>query len=229
VPVTFPDGSSATLTYPAELGLASQGLQPDVSYIWSDDLASRHPVLFLHGPMGLEASYLEGDEPRATFELPAGGAAALWPAAEAESHRLRPIEWWLVYRTATWSVLASVRSERDAEVLAAALSVEEGASGLPFVATSGPVRLAQSFGEDEGPVLAIGDAEPDPSIVSDLDAVVFLSPEGCSGGPEFDDPPVVVSTCLGAGTVSANVYGDADFLRAILDGLRVASFSPAPT
>jgi hypothetical protein len=229
VPVTFPDGSSATLTYPAELGLASEGLQPDVSYIWNDDLASRHPVLFLHGPIGVEASYLEGEEPRATFELPAGGAAALWPAAGAESHRLRPIEWWLVYRTATWSVLASVRSERDAEVLAPALSVEEGESGLPFVATSGPVRLAQSFGEDEGPVLAIGDAAPDPSIVSDLDAVVFLSPRGCSGGPEFDDPPVVVSTCLGAGSVFANIYGDADFLRAILDGLRVESFSPVPT
>jgi hypothetical protein len=65
--------------------------------------------------------------------------------------------------------------------------------------------------------------------VSDLDAVVFLSPEGCSGGPEFDDPPVVVSTCLGAGTVSANMYGDAEFIRAVLDGLRIESFSPVPT
>jgi hypothetical protein len=229
MPVTFPNGSSATLTYPAELGLASNGLQPDVSYIWNDDLAARHPVLFLHGPIGVEASYLEGDEPRSTFELPSGGAAALWPAAGAESHRLRPIEWWLVYRTATWSVLASVRSERDAEVLASALSVEEGESGLPFVATRGPVQLAQSFGEDEGPVLAIGDAEPDPSLVSDLDGVVFLSPVGCSGGPEFDDPPVVASACLGEGTVFVNIYGDADFLRAVLDGLRVESFSPVPT
>ena len=229
VPVTFPDGSSATLTYPAELDLASKGLQPDVSYIWSDDVASRHPILFLHGPVGVEANYLEGDEPRATYALPTGGAAALWPAAEAESYRLRPIEWWLVYHTAMWSVLASVRSERDAKVLAPALSVKEGESGLPFVTTRGPVRLAETFGEDEGPVLAIGDAEPDPSIVSDLDAVVFLSPQGCSGGPEFDDPPDVVSTCLGAGSVFANVYGDTDFLRAVLDGLRVESFSPVPT
>lgn len=190
VPVTFPDGSSATLTYPAELGLASKGLQPDVSYIWSDDAASRHPILFLHGPVGVEASYLEGDEPRATYALPTEGAAALWPAVEAESHRLSPIKWWLLYRTAKWSVLASVGNEGNAELLARTLSVEEGDNGFPFVATSGPVRLAESFGEDEGPVLAIGDAEPDPSIVSRLNAVVFLAPWTCSGGPEFDSPPV---------------------------------------
>lgn len=226
VPVTFPDGSSATLTYPAELDLASRGLQPDVSYAWSDDLASRHPVLFLHGPLGVEASYLEGEEPQATFALPAGGEAALWPAARAESHRLRPIEWWLVYRTAAWSVLASVRNEGDAEVLAAALSVEEGERGLPFVATSGRVHLAGSFGEDEGPVLAIGDAEPDPSIVSSLDAVVFLAPQACSGGPEFDDPPDIASNCLGEGNVFASIYGDAEFVQAVLEGLRVESFSP---
>jgi hypothetical protein len=229
VPVTFPDGSSATLTYPAELALASKGLQPDVSYIWSDDVASRHPILFLHGPVGVETSYIDGDEPRATYVLPTGGAAALWPAVEAESHRLGPIKWWLVYRTATWSVLASVRSEGDAELLARALSVEEGDNGFPFVATSGPVRLAESFGEDEGPVLAIGDAEPDPSIVSRLNSVVFLAPWPCSGGPEFDSPPVAASTCLGDGTVFASVYGDADFLRAVLNGLGVESLSPVPS
>jgi hypothetical protein len=99
--------------------------------------------------------------------------------------------------------IASVRSEGDAELLARALSVEKGDSGFPFVVTSGPVWLADSFGEDEGPVLAIGDAEPDPSIVSRLNAVVFLAPDVCSGGPKLDSQPVAGSNCLGGGTVFA--------------------------
>ena len=54
---------------------------------------------------------------------------------------------------------------------------------------------------------------------------IFLSPETCSGGPEFDDPPVYASTCLADGKVFAGIYGDPRFIRAVLDGLRVESFS----
>ncbi len=53
--VTWPDGSAATLAYPAELDLGSGGIQPDVSYVWADDPPPRHPIVFLHGPPGVEA------------------------------------------------------------------------------------------------------------------------------------------------------------------------------
>jgi hypothetical protein len=225
VNVTFPDGSAATLSYPSDLDLASQGVQPDVSYVWRDDPPSRHPIVFLHGSPGVEEAYVEGDQPTATFTLPGGGQAALWPAGEPESYRLRGISWWLVYRTESWSALASLRDEDDAEVLASALTVQEAETGLPFVTTTGPVHLAEHAGEDEGPVLAFGDAQPDPSIVSDLDGLIFLSPEACSGGPEFDNPPDYASNCLGDGNVFAGIYGDPRFIRAVLDGLRVESFS----
>jgi hypothetical protein len=225
VNVTFPDGSAATVSYPSELEIASQGLQPDVSYIWRDDPPSRHPIVFLHGPPGVEKAYVEGDEPTATIPFPGGGEAALWPAGQNESYRLKDVSWWLVYRTESWSALASLRSGDDAEALASGLAVQEADTGLPFVTTTGPVYLAEHAGEDEGPVLAFGDAQPDPSIVSDLDALIFLSPEACSGGPEFDDPPDYASNCLADGNVFAGIYGDPRFIRAVLDGLRVESFS----
>jgi hypothetical protein len=225
VPVTFPDGSSTTLTYPTELNLASLGLQPDVSYIWRGDTSSRHPIVFVHGPAGVERAYVEGDHPTAGFPLPGGGEAALWPARRAESHRLSGVSWWLVYRTESWSALASLRHEDDAEALASALAIYEAETGLPFVMTTGPVYLAEFAGEDEGPDLAFGDAIPDPSIVSDLDPLVLLSPQPCMGGPEFDSPPTYASNCLAGGNVFVGTYGEDRFIRAVLDGLRADSFS----
>ncbi|MCI0634133.1 MAG: hypothetical protein L0206_09515 [Actinobacteria bacterium] len=133
----------------------------------------------------------------------------------------------MVYRTESWSALAALRTEDDAEALASVLTVREAETGLPFVITTGAVHLAEYAGEDEGPVLAFGDAQPDPSIVSDLDALIFLSPDPCSGGPAFDDPPESASICLADGQVFASIYGDVAFLNSVLDGLRVEAFSPA--
>lgn len=228
VDVTFPDGSAATLAYPTELELASGGIQPDVSYVWTDDPPPRHPIVFLHGPPGVEAGYVEG-EPRATFPLPDGGQAIVWVASGSQFTRQRGIRWWLVYRTDSWTILASLGQESDAEVLFGSLSVAETETGFPFVTASGPVALAEGFGESEGPVLTIADANPYPDLVSDLLAgTIFLSPDECSGGPEFDpqDMNYYGSNCLGEGKVFASIYGDREFIQAVLDGLRVESFTP---
>ncbi len=227
VPVTFPDGSSATLTYPAELDLASMGLQPDVSYVWRDDPPPRFPILFLHGPEGVEAAFLDGAGPRATY--PAGGAeVTLWAAAGTEFTADRDIRWWLVYRTPAWSVLVSLRDDSDAQIVASSLSIQETDTGLPVVHASGPVELAEGFGESEGTTLTIADAIPEPNAVSDLlNGTVFLSPDGCSGGPEHEGRGYA-SNCLGDGNVFASIYGDEEFVAAVLQGLRVESFSPTP-
>lgn len=82
--MTWPDGSTATLTYPAELDLLSTGVQPDLSYAWADDPPADHPIVFLHGAPGVEAKYVEG-EPRATFPVLGGGVATFWAAAESSS------------------------------------------------------------------------------------------------------------------------------------------------
>jgi hypothetical protein len=162
-PVTFPDGSSATLAYPAELDLGSRGLQPDVSYIWRDDPPPRFPILFLHGPEGVEAPYLKGRGPQATYPADEG-IAALWAALETRFTAERGLGWWLVYRTGAWSVLVPLADQSDAEVVASSLSIRESDTGLPVVLASGPIELAAGFGESEGATLTIADAAPNRTL-----------------------------------------------------------------
>jgi len=225
--VTWPDGSAATLAYPTALELVSGGIQPEVSYVWKADPPPRHPILFLHGPPGVEAGYVEGD-PRATIPIPGGGEATVWAAAESRFTRNRDIRWWLAYRTESWAILASLEEESDADALAGALSVSESATGFPIVSAAGAVALAEGFGESEGAVLAVGDANAAPDLVSDLlGGTVFLAPDACSGGPELELDSYG-SNCLGEGNVHASVYGDPSFIRSVLEGLIVESFSPKP-
>jgi Tol biopolymer transport system component len=228
--VTWPDGSTATLVYPADLDLTSRGIQPDVSYVWVDDPPADHPIVFIHGPPGVEAGYVNG-EPQATLLLPGGGEATLWAASESQFTRHRDIGWWLVYRTDSWAILASLHQESSADALAGSLSVSESDTRFPFVTASGPLALAQGFGESEGPVVVLGDADAVPDVVSGLlDGTVFLSPDGCSGGPEFDpeDLDYYGSNCLGEGNVFASIYGESAFIREVLEDLRVESFSRPP-
>ena len=73
---------------------------------------------------------------------------------------------------------------------------EKRASGFPIVGASGEAELAEGFGEAGGAQLAFGDAAADPDMVSQLDATIFLSPDGC-------DPATVDASsggCLGGGT-----------------------------
>jgi Tol biopolymer transport system component len=227
VDVTWPDGSSATLVFPAELDLTSRGVQPDVSYTWADDPPADHPIVFVHGPPDAEFAYVEG-EPEATLPLPEGGVATLWEASESQFTRHREIGWWLAYRTDSWTILASLHRESGAEILAGSLTASESETGFPSVGVSDPLALADGFGESEGPVLALGDSNPVPDVVSGLlDGTVFLSPDGCTGGPEFDPEHLDYygSNCLAEGNVFASVYGDRAFIRDVLGGLQVGSLS----
>jgi hypothetical protein len=62
MPVFFPDGSTAELTYPASLDLASLGLQ--VAQIWvrlTDSAGSDRDVWITYGPV--DGTNVSGDEP----------------------------------------------------------------------------------------------------------------------------------------------------------------------
>jgi hypothetical protein len=112
-----------------------------------------------------------------------------------------------------------------AERLSTALSIVESPTGLPVITASGPVELAEGFGESEGAELAIGEASARPDTAT-LDSTVFLSPDGCSGGPEHEGRGYG-STCLAEGNVFASIYSDEWFVDAVLGGLRVEAFTSA--
>jgi hypothetical protein len=149
--VTFPDGSSATLRYPEALGLARMGAQPDVAYVWTRDPPPRFPLLFFYGSPPA-SGISTGTGPVGHYVSPQGERLELWRGTIGESDA----QYWLVYRLPSWTVVASVKDAAAAEEVAAALHVAEVDSGFVVASGRGPIRLADGFGEGEGPQLASG-------------------------------------------------------------------------
>jgi hypothetical protein len=225
VPVVFPDGTKATVVYPTELDLASLGVQPDVSYVWRENPPPRFPIVFVHGRDASVAPFVDPEGESRLINTSEGGIEVLQARGNDTERRF-----WIRYELRSWTVLVSVRDALTSAVeVAAALDLRETSSGFPVVTASGPIALAEGFGEAEGPQLAIGDGTAEPDSVSQLDATIFLSPDGCSTVSEVSGN--YGSACLGDGAVFASIYGDREFVRAVVDGLRVERFvaSPAST
>jgi hypothetical protein len=212
MPVTFPDGASAELTYPMDLDLASMGVQPDVSLVRVEYPPPRYPVLFVHGQP--DPGLLMGDAPLENFS-DSGIHVQLWRAAENA-----PTDSWLLYRLDTWSVFVAVPEELRAVEVVRAVDVQETADGFPFIQAQGPLALADEMGEGEGPVLTI----------SEMDRMVILWPlpgscraEGPSGSGLY------ASLCLGVGdsTIFVSVYGDREFVGAVAGGLEARNLWPS--
>jgi hypothetical protein len=215
MPIVFPDGSRATLVFPGELGLEELAVQPDVSYLWRADPPPRFPVLFLHDPNASITQHVAGGEPVGTVT---GGGVEIWKMSEelAEARRL-PEGHWLRYRLPSWTVLVALERPDEADEVADNLTLHETESGFAVVDASGPIALSDESGEGEGPMLSVG---------SDLDPSIFLWIEACedssgelSGG--------YGSVCLADGRVFASIYGDRDFIPAVIHGLRVEDFQVA--
>jgi hypothetical protein len=221
MPVTFPDGSRATLVYPIPLDLATRGVQPDVSYLWRDNPAPRFPIVFLHDRDASIASFVEQEGPSCLANTDEGGIEVWRARGDDVIHRF-----WIRLELPSWTVLVSARDAADCGAgVVAHLDLRETATGFPVVETSGPIALAEGFGESGGPQLAIGDATAEPDTVSQLDATIFLSPDGCNGGTEASG--TYGSSCLADGSVFASIYGDRDFVSRVIDGLRVEDFRAA--
>lgn len=154
IPFVWPDGSSATLVYPTELRLADLGVQPNVSYVLRAYPPPRFPVLFLHGPPGVEDPYLVGDQPLKVLTSADGGYVEMCSAVNGPWFRNREVaQRWLVFRTESWSVLVSVA--RPAKValspaeIAAAFSFDE-LEGYPVALAVDPLMLSNESGEGKG-------------------------------------------------------------------------------
>jgi hypothetical protein len=220
LPVIFPDGSQATLVYPIRLDLATLGFQPDVSYIWLAEAPPRYPIVFLHDRDASIAEYVEDTEPVGSVNSHRN--IEIWNMSEAWlEHRAQLRGGWLRIGLRSWTVLIALREVADADRVAANLDVRETTTGFPVVDATGPIQLAEGFGESEGPTLSIEDAFPDPDETP-LGAVMHLSPDGCNGGSGVSGK--YGSSCLADGNVFASIYGDRDFVAGVVEGLRVEDF-----
>lgn len=227
MPLVFPDGSEVTLVYPAELRLAELGVQPDVSYSFRGKYQG--PIVFVHDPDASIGRFVD-PEGGAMLINASGGGLELWQARGDDP------PYWLRFELPSWTVLVPIRDpipkravERAALAVdvAASVDVRETGSGFAVVKTSGDAELAEGFGEAGGAQLAFGDGTAEPDIVSQLDATVFLSPDGCSPGTSSEFPAGYGSSCLGDGRVFVSIYGDREFVNGVIEGIRVGDFFPA--
>jgi hypothetical protein len=194
LPLTFPDGSRIVVSYPAKLGLAELGVQPDVSYLYRDDSAARYPLTFLYG---------------------------------VPSHA--PAEGEVVLRAGAWTVVAPIREPTARDDVVGSLSVEETAEGFVVVEAAAPLALSHEFGEGGGVMLALGDHNPAPSIVTSLDPLIELAPSECGGDRDIEGVGGSIShgdRCLG-GRIYVGIYGKRQFIEAALAGLELEEWQQA--
>jgi hypothetical protein len=227
MPVTFPDGSTATLVYPQKLALAEMGVQPDVAYAFDGRYQGR--IVFLHDPDASIARFVDPDGPAMLINSSAGGLELLRARGEDPPY-------WLRFELTSWTVLVPIEDpmperavERAALALevAGSLTVRETASGFPVIETPGNAELAEGFGEAGGPELTFGDALADPDMVSQLDALLILSPDGCDPATAESLSGGYGSICLGDGAVFGSIYGHREFAMTVEEGLLVEDFDPA--
>lgn len=226
LPVTFPDGSTAELVYPAGLDLASMGVQPDVSLVDSRRPAARSPLVFLHrGTPGPDL--LGGTQPVLRPATRAGRPSEVWEARQGS--QVAPDQThWVVSKVASWTVLAPASDLTAAADVASHLDVRETGDGSVVVDAAAPLALSHEFGEGGGVQLAIGDRNPRPDHVDagSRFRLVLLSPmvRSCRGeSPSTGGESA--SKCLkapgGRGAIFANINGDRRFVKAVFDGLEI--------
>lgn len=227
MPLVFPDGTEATLVYPDSLALAEMGVQPDVAYAFDGRYQGR--IVFLHDPDAPIARFVDPDGPAMLINSSAGGLELLRARGEDPPY-------WLRFELPSWTVLVPIEApmperavERAALALqvAGSLKVRETASGFPVIETPGNAKLAEGFGEAGGPELTFGDALAEPDMVSQLDALLILSPDGCDPARAEPFSGGNGSICLGDGAVFGSIYGDREFGRGVMEGLHVEDFRQA--
>jgi hypothetical protein len=222
MPLAFPDGSTAELIYPPKLDLAAMGIQPDVSFLRRDRPATRFPLVFWFGQPGAEL--VEGDQPLERYPTSSGDQAELWRAGAASSTQPR-VRHWLVFRLASWTVLAPAATPATAAELVRALNARETGDGYVRLEARHPLALSREPGEGGGPQLAIGDGDPRPEAVKvgTPFRLIILSlsrncrPEGISPSGQY------ASTCLGTTgsgvALFAGIDGDRSFVKDVFAGL----------
>jgi len=234
VPLTFPDGSAVTLTYPSTFGLVAHGVQPDTAY--ESKRTGLVPIMFVHGPAGAEGRYLRGVSPVASEAGPDGEVVPLWEAVPLHESSIDPTHW-LVRHAGSWTILIGVRDPVVADEVAASVDVHVSVTGMPWIEPLGGYSLSPFAGEGGGTVLTIGDLEPSPRsqrLIPDFAnfATVEITPRPCNATLEersldVNGQNLYGTLCLADGRVIASVYAERAFADGLIDTMRIDTYEPA--
>ncbi len=219
MPVTFPDGSTAEVVYDSKLRLAERGLRPS----YSGDLTDCCFRLFA---VDYELNtFVQGPE-LAQFPGADGSPVPLRAGVQGDPDR------YLVLKAGSWSVgIPEGRGDdklTDAQkaTWAAGLVARQSAEGFLVLEGKPPVRMTTA-GEAAGPSLRIGTI---------LREGILAFPGACRP-PEgrrvqtINGIPVRLAARFGAlcfpdAPMALQIYGDEDFIRAVVEGIQIRNVKP---
>ncbi len=209
MPVTFPDGTTAELTYPDRLALQDLNV-----YLGT----------YADGPHGcgsqLDATrsdphggWLRGDSPLWEHMRPDGNTVELWNGGGGEI---------LVYRFGAWSVMLHCQPNVTDQALATwadNLDGDQTPDGLLALVGSGPVHV-NPWHDQNGPSVRLSDQH----VIIDIQPQSDLCAPG--GSQDVDTTDGVVQWCpRPEGSVRVYAIADGtsgrDLLQALVDGLEV--------
>jgi hypothetical protein len=206
MPVTFPNGATATLRYPYYFEIDALGAYPDVSWLWEPDPPGRHAIEFIHGAKP-SVGILRGDGPVGEVVDATGIPRELWRLGGLDDEELG-----IVFELPEWTVVVPTGDFEPGGV-AAKFTVTQDANRFPVVDAQAPFALSEEPGEGEGAIIGIGTIiiEPNPCLVDEVDTE--------SGFASF---------CVD-GVATISMYGvPTEYAVDIVTGTSVEDFMPAP-
>lgn len=208
MPVTFPDGATATLRFPYYLEVDTSGASPSVSWLWTKDPPPRYAIEFAHGAKA-SVSLLEGDSPVGEVVDATGIPRELWRINGADEG-----ETGIVFELPEWTVVIPTGGF-EPEAVARAFSVVQDENRFPVVTAEAPFELSKETGEGASARLTLG--------------TVILEPGNCELRPIDRTDQEFAATCAADGIVTVSMYGvPTDYAREVVNGIQVEDFVPAP-
>jgi hypothetical protein len=206
MPITFPDGTTAEVVYPATLDLGTDYVYP-LAYVTGGPKECHQQMYFSRSEIA--GSVITNEPPLAVFEGADGDPVALW----AGKRWAEPRDF-LAFDFGDWVValFCEADPDEDADALslwARSLNARPTPDGLLVLDLRSPVRLVR--GQD-GPSVAMNGDTPF--------TLVKLTVSGCSPSPIELAPSATAHGCFDGG-IKLYALGNRAFLTAVSDGLQV--------
>jgi hypothetical protein len=216
LPVTFPDGTSAEVVYPAELRIAELGVRPKGGWGTLEgtefDGCCARDFLFGYGSGTPEA--LATDRASKTFSGADGRPVHLVPTVPGG------LSDYLVFEVGPWrvGVWASMADNRLA-TWAAHLRTQVGADGFPVLRADAPLRLTEA-GAD-GPPFALDFGAPDGSRQLSLEL------KTCVAAVSEGNAAQGLSMCKPQWSMWVTAGGDSRFVQHVASGIEIRNVRKA--